>query len=87
MPEVSRFYGLVVRMYSRGEHPPPHFHVQYGEHRATISIDAVDIVEGWLPRRALRLVQEWARLHQHELRENWGRALMHKPLTRIDPLP
>ena len=87
MPEISRFYGLVVRMYSRGEHPPPHFHVQYGEHRATISIDGFDVIEGRLPGRAQKLVEEWARLHQHELRENWERAQAHKPVVRIDPLP
>lgn len=87
MPEVSRFYGIVVRMYSGGEHPPPHFHVQYGEQRATISIDAFDILEGGLPARARKLVHEWARLHQHELRENWERAQTHEPMLPIDLLP
>ncbi len=86
MPEVSRFYGIVVRMYSRGEHPPPHFHVQYGEYRATISIDEIQVLDGELPQRARRLVQEWAQLHQQELRENWGRSQKHEPVLPIDPL-
>ena len=87
MPEICRFYGIVVRMYLRGEHPPPHFHDQYGEHRATISIDALDMLEGGLPARARKLVHEWARLHQDELRENWERAQTHRPILPIDPVP
>ena len=87
MPEISRFYGIVVRMFSRGEHPPPHFHVQYGEHRGSVSIEGFEVLEGELPARAGKLVQEWARAHQQELRENWRRAQAHEPVLPIDPLP
>jgi hypothetical protein len=45
------------------------------------------VLEGDLPRRALRLVREWAELHQGELLENWQRARARQPLERIDPLP
>lgn len=58
MPEVSRFYGIVIRMYLRGEHPPPHFHVQFGEHRASVSIEGAEVIEGHLPVRAAKLVRE-----------------------------
>lgn len=69
------------------DHPPPHFHAQYGEHHATISIAELAAIEGVLPRRALKLVLEWATIHQDELRENWRRAQMHEPVISIEPLP
>lgn len=86
MPEISRFYGIVIRMYLRGEHPPPHFHVQYSGHRASISIGDLDVIEGSLPARALKLVYEWASIHEAELRDNWARARAHESLLPIDPL-
>lgn len=86
VPEISRFYGIVVRMYSRGEHPPPHFHVHYGEYRASVSIDDLDMLEGDLPPRARKLIREWARAHQRELRDNWRRAQAHEPVLPVDPL-
>lgn len=86
MPEISRFYGIVVRMYSRGEHPPPHFHVQYGEFRASVFIESLELLEGDLPLRARKLVNEWAGAHQQELRDNWRRAQAHEPVLSIDPL-
>lgn len=86
MPEISRFYGLVVRMYVRGEHPPPHFHVQYGEHRASVSIEGLEVVDGELPVRATKLVRDWGDLHRQELRDNWSRALAHERLLPIEPL-
>ncbi|HJR46376.1 MAG TPA: DUF4160 domain-containing protein [Actinomycetota bacterium] len=86
MPEISRFYGIVIRMYLRGEHPPPHFHVQYGEHRASLRIDNLEAIEGDLPARAAKLVREWAALHRQELRDNWSRAGAHEALLPIEPL-
>ena len=67
MPEICRFYGIVIQRYY-GDHPPRHFHAVYGEHVAKIAIDTLEIIEGSLPERALRLVREWARLHARELR-------------------
>lgn len=86
MPEISRFYGIVIRMFLRGEHPPPHFHVQYGEHRASVSIDTLDVIDGQLPVRAAKLVREWADIHEQELRDNWNRARSHEALLPIEPL-
>ena len=86
MPRISTFYGIVIAMFW-DDHPPPHFHAQYGEHHATISVDDFAVIEGVLPRRALKLVIEWATIHQHELRENWRRAQMHQPVVPIEPLP
>lgn len=86
MPEISRFYGIVIRMYLRGEHPPPHFHVQYGEHRASIAIEGLELIDGDLPPRAARLVRDWAEFHRQELRDNWIRAQAHEALQQIEPL-
>jgi hypothetical protein len=86
VPRVSAFYGIVITMYFR-DHPPPHFHAAYAGHVAQIDIDTLEIVDGWLPSRALRLVAEWGGQHHDELRQNWDRARAHQQLLAIDPLP
>lgn len=70
MPTISAFYGLVIQMFFR-DHAPPHFHVKYGSHKAIIDIQKLEIIEGALPHRALKLVVEWAKLHQSELLDDW----------------
>lgn len=70
MPVISSFYGILIKMYF-GDHVPPHFHAEYGEFVAQISIRELGIVEGYLPPKALALVVEWASIHQKELMENW----------------
>ena len=62
MPEISRFFGIVVRMYY-DDHPPPHFHVRYGEQKALMAIEPLAVREGRLSPRVLGLVTEWAALH------------------------
>jgi len=86
MPEISRFYGIVIRMYF-DEHPPPHFHAFYGEYEALIHIKTLAILAGKLPARALGLVMEWASLHQEELETLWEKARKSEPLGKIEPLP
>jgi len=73
MPELCRFYGIVIRMYF-ADHPPPHFHAEYGEHEALITIEDSQIFSGSLPPRALSLVREWMLLHKEELRDAWNAA-------------
>ena len=68
MPVISRFYGMIVAMHFL-DHPPPHFHVRYGEYRAAIGVDPPRLLAGDLPPRALGLVVEWARIHRRELLE------------------
>ena len=75
MPEVSRFYGIVIRMYWN-EHPPPHFHARYGSDEALLAIESGDVVRGVLPPRALRMVRHWAEEHYEELLDNWERSRM-----------
>ena len=71
MPEISKFYGIIIYMYI-DDHNPPHFHVWYDDYQAEITIKE-GIVRGEMPRRALRLVFEWLDLHRDELLENWER--------------
>jgi len=85
MPELCRFFGIVIRMYY-DDHPPPHFHAIYGGDEAQISIDPVSILNGDLPRRAVSMIIEWTALHQHELLENWDRLRNNQPVRKIEPL-
>ena len=85
MPEVSRFFGIIIRMYF-DDHPPPHFHAIYGNEEMQISIDPIVILNGRLPRRALSMVLEWAALHQRELMHNWQRLQENQATERIEPL-
>lgn len=86
MPEVSRFYGIVIKLFF-GDHPPPHFHAEYAGKKAVFDIETLALIEGRLPPRALGLVTEWAALHQGELRAVWRQAENLDPLDKIDPLP
>jgi hypothetical protein len=85
MHEVTRFFGIVVRMYF-GDHSPAHFHAEYGEYEALVEIETLSILRGELPRRAMALVLEWAALHRQELRADWERARGGTPLESIAPL-
>ncbi|MBC8602960.1 DUF4160 domain-containing protein [Parabacteroides acidifaciens] len=84
MPEISRFYGIVIYMYIN-EHNPPHFHIWYEEYKAIITIKD-GIITGCLPRRALTLVYEWLDLHKDELLANWERLCNYEAPLKIEPL-
>ena len=85
MPEVSRFFGIIIALFYN-DHSPPHFHAKYGGDQAAIRIDDGEVLEGHLGPRALRLVEEWRLLHQGELLDDWYRAQAREPLHKIDPL-
>lgn len=85
MPEVSRFFGIVIRMYF-DEHNPPHFHAIYAGTEAQVGIDPIVIFEGNLPNRANSMVIEWTALHQGELMDNWHRLQSDQPIQKIEPL-
>lgn len=70
MPVVSRFYGIVIKMFF-SEHGVPHFHAVYGEHVGVYAIDSLEMLEGDLPPRAHRLVREWAEINKTQLRTMW----------------
>ena len=85
MPEISRFFGIIVLMYYN-DHPPPHFHVRYGGQRALFGIESLTLLEGRLSPRVLGLVVEWASMHQDELMADWEHARRQEPLEPIVPL-
>jgi hypothetical protein len=85
MPEISRFYGIIIAMF-HDEHNPPHFHARYGSDRISIRIKDLSIIIGSLPPRALGIVMEWASIHQEELMQNWNRAINYQPLEPVEPL-
>jgi hypothetical protein len=85
MPQISRFYGIVIFMNYR-DHPPPHFHARYSDQEVTIEIESGQ-VNGVMSRRALRLIFEWMDLHEEELAANWELARDEQPLQEIAPLP
>ena len=73
MPIISRFYGVIIKMYfQQSEHNPPHIHAMYGEYVGAIDIKNGEMIEGDLPKRALSLVQEWIKQHQNELLYIWN---------------
>ena len=86
MPTISRFYGILIRMFFN-DHTPPHFHARYGEFEATIQISTREVIQGELPRRALNLVQEWAMIHREELLDDWRLCRDNTLPAKIEPLP
>lgn len=85
MPEVSRFFGIVIRFY-HNDHEPAHFHAVYGDHEALIEVETLAVLRGELPRRALALVLEWAAMRREELRSNWARGRSGQSPIAIAPL-
>lgn len=85
MPEISRFFGIIIAMYYN-DHDPPHFHARYGSRKAVIRIDPPAVMAGDLPPRALAMVIEWAMLHREALSENFAAARLGQPMQKIEPL-
>jgi len=85
LPEISRFFGIIITIFF-DDHNPPHFHARYGNSKAAIRIKDFAVLEGYLPPRALGLVMEWAEIHRDELLKDWELASQEKPLFKIEPL-
>jgi len=85
MPEISRFFGIIIKMFY-DDHNPPHFHAEYGEDLALVDILRLSVFSGQLPPRVLGLVIEWATKHQKDLLADWNRARNQQELFKIDPL-
>ncbi len=85
MPEISRFYGIIIRMFY-DDHAPPHFHAIYGEHELEVGISPIRILYGKAPNRVQSMVLEWAALHQEELMKDWDRCRKGEPVKAIAPL-
>ena len=88
MPELSRFFGIIIRMYleAGAPHHLPHFHAYYGDSVAVYQIQPVELISGELPRRQARLVEAWAELHEAELQADWNRLQAGQRPLPIAPL-
>jgi len=71
MPEIARFYGIVVKIFFGKEHNPPHFHAVYGEYNGYFDMNTLEMIEGDLPKKAQELIKEWAQKYQFELSKMW----------------
>lgn len=85
MPTICMFRGIKISMYWR-DHMPPHFHASYGGSEVLISIEELEVLEGNMPSKQLKMLLGWAAFHQEELRENWALARERQELFAIEPL-
>lgn len=88
MPELARFYGIVIRMYRElgDPHHKAHFHAHYQKQVAVFTIDPIDMIEGSFPNPQRRLVEAWAELHRAELARDWNLLLQGRKPEPIDSL-
>ena len=88
MPEISRFFGIVIRMFVEVgvPHHRPHFHAYYQEAAGVFAIDSVECIGGSLPRAQQRLVEAWAEIHREELQRDWDLLQSGQPPVKIEPL-
>jgi len=82
MPEVTRFYGIVIQIRFNREHNPPHFHAIYGEKEGAFDIKTLEMLYGDLPTKAQTMIKEWGSHHQNELMQMWDT----KQLQKLQPL-
>ena len=83
MPEVSRFYGIVIKMFFKPkEHEPAHIHALYEEYMGVFDINTFEMTEGDLPGRAQKMVKEWLTEHKEELQEMW----QTQKIVKLPPL-
>lgn len=81
MPEITRFYGIIIKMFFN-EHNPPHFHAVYGEYNGTFDLNTLEMTEGDLPAKAKSLIKEWAAQYKNELLKMWN----SQNITKLPPL-
>lgn len=88
MPEIARFFGIIIRMYPEtgGPHHRPHLHAYYQNAAGAYAVDEIELLAGGLPRRQHRLVLAWSTLRQDELIANWELLQSGRPTIRIQPL-
>ncbi|GBE26763.1 hypothetical protein BMS3Bbin03_00682 [bacterium BMS3Bbin03] len=88
MPEIARFFGLIIRMFAEPgvPHNLPHFHVYYQNHAEVNNIDPIELLSGDLPLRQKRFLEAWVEMHQGELADNWERLQLGQLPYKIAPL-
>ena len=89
MPELSRFFGISIKMFPN-DHYPPHFHAIYQEYSCSVDIQSSSLVKGNMPRKQLKLIEGWTALHNEELIDTWNKIQTGKPIElksiKINPL-
>ena len=85
MPEISRFFGIVIKMFYE-DHNPPHFHAEYQGQQSKFSFDGKMIAGSINSKTARRLIRQWASAHHDELETNWRKMKKGLSLDRIAPL-
>ena len=87
MPELSRFFNIIIRMQFSdiGQHNKPHVHIQYAEYNAVVGVDG-ELISGSIPEKQLRLIQAWMSIHEEELYKAWNDAVRNIPFSKIEPL-
>ena len=87
MPELCRFYGIIIKLLygDDAQHSKPHVHAYYAEHDASVGIDG-ELISGSMPVKQLKLVQAWAVLHEEELYAAWNNAVQGEEPKKIKPL-
>jgi hypothetical protein len=87
VPELSRFFGIVIRMFveAGGQHHRAHFHAYYQEQAAVFAVDTVECLGGSLPKAQQRLVEAWAEIHRAELQQDWDLLQSGQPPVKIEP--
>ena len=81
MPTVAVVEGVKIQFYP-DDHPPPHFHAEFGEYRASFAIDSLTIIKGTLPPAKRRAVMAWAASRKEALTETFARAISKQRLER-----
>jgi len=83
MPEISRFYGIVIKMFFKPkEHEPSHIHALYGEYVGIFDLTTLEMTEGDLPSKAQKLVREWLEANQSDLLKMWK----NQEIKKLPPL-
>ena len=85
MPTICMFRGIKVCIYWK-DHMPPHFHAFYSSSEVLVSIEELEVLEGTMASKQLKMLLGWAAFHQVELRENWELAREKQDLSAIEPL-
>ena len=67
-------------------HHLPHFRARYQEHLASFSMEPIELIAGYLPKKQQRLVEAWAELHKEELMKDWELLDQGSKPLPIDPL-
>ncbi len=87
MPTISMFFGIIIRMYyAPKEHNPPHIHAYYQDYKISISIEEIEVMDGKIPDRQMRLIQAWIEIHRDELLANWKLCQNGEKPFQIEPL-